>query len=141
MPQMTFIQMGVNNLDQQQPERSLLNNSAVTSKQQNTEQEGKQIHYDDSNQNYTNKGSYNHRLNKAITKWPGKKRRGPPSIAVRAAFDDPKADIEERLTQCFDKMFIKNFRTGRSMQTLICRVCNKSINKLCNMKDHARRHL
>ena len=62
-------------------------------------------------------------------------------IAVRANFDDPAANFEERVNQGFDKVVTKNIWTGRSVQNLVCRICSKSINKLCNMKDHVRRHL
>ena len=94
----------------------------------------------ESSSSNNDKVSYN-RLFKAITKRPKNKRRGPPSIAVKAVFDDPSANFEDRVNQCFDKVVTKNIWTGRSVQNLVCRICGKSINKLCNMKDHARRHL
>ena len=105
---------------------------------------GKQINDDNSDGTHSinvDKVSSYTRLFKAITKRPKNKRRGPPSIAVRATFDDPAANFEERVNQCFDKVVTKNIWTGRSVQNLVCRICSKSINKLCNMKDHARRHL
>ena len=79
---------------------------------------------------------------KLIERKPQAERRHR-SIVVSAEdqYVDVVCEDEQRVRGHFYKVKATNQWTGRNQQNLVCRICGKISTKLCNMKDHIRRHL
>ena len=54
---------------------------------------------------------------------------------------DPDKSRERALEQLFYKTAKFNPKSGRSQQTLVCRICSKTAWKKSNMRNHVRRHI
>ena len=73
---------------------------------------------------------------------PPEDDEGSPAQGKRFdSMSDPDKNRERTLEQLFYKTAKFNPKSGRSQQTLVCRICSKTAWKKSNMRNHVRRHI